>query len=41
MMEVLTDGRMDTQNFGWYNIILSPFFVIGQKNVNCSSKYNV
>ena len=25
MMEVLTDGRTDTQNFGGYNII--PFYV--------------
>ena len=26
-----TDGRMVTQNFGWYNIIPSPLFVSGHK----------
>ena len=25
------DGRMDTQNFGWNNIIPSPLFVAGHK----------
>ena len=29
-----TDGRMDTQKFGGYNIIPSPLFVVGHKNVN-------
>ena len=31
-MGKLTDGWMDTQNFGWYIIIPSPFFVAGHKN---------
>ena len=32
MMDLSTDGRTDTQNFGWYNIIPLPLFVAGHKN---------
>ena len=31
MMQTLTDGRTDIQNFGRYNIIPSPLFVAGNK----------
>ena len=31
MMEALTDGPTDTQNFGEYNIIPSPLFVAGHR----------
>ena len=34
MKEALTDGRTDTQNFGRYNIIPSPIFMAGHKNVS-------
>ena len=33
MMEVLTDGQTDPQNFGQYNIIPSPLFVEGHKKL--------
>ena len=31
MIEALTDGRTDTQNFGWYNIIPTQLFLVGHK----------
>ena len=34
----MNDGWMDTQHFGWYNIIPTPLLVEGHKNPAILSK---